>query len=404
MPWKVSDVVSERMRFIFRLLEGERMTDLCAEYGISRKTGYKLRERYRELGPQGVFDVSRRPLRMPRQTSEAVRQLVIEARQSHRTWGPRKLHVWLSERHPELRLPSKTTIGLILAREGLVVLRKRRPRVAPYASRLRSADAPNVVWCADYKGQFRLGNGQYCFPLTVTDRFSRYLLACEGFEAINGGTARAVFEQLFAAYGLPSAIRTDNGAPFASRGLFGLSRLSAWWLKLGIIPERIEPAHPQQNGQHERMHRTLKAETTRPAAANLLQQQERFDAWVHGFNHERPHEALDQRRPAQVYSASQRSIREVRGQLDYPLHDEARTVDSCGHVRVLRGRRHVPVFLSSALAGERVGLREQNDGSWLISYAAIDLGRYDPVERKFVPADRPRTTDGGPDLSPMSPV
>jgi transposase InsO family protein len=404
MPWKVSDRVSERMTFISRLLDGERMTDLCAEYGVSRKTGYKLLERFRRLGPMGLFDASRRPVHMPLQTSDSIRQLVVEGRLLHRTWGPRKLRVWLSEKHPGVKIPCTTTIGQILARKGLVVSRKRRARVAPYTGALGRADAPNAIWCADYKGQFRLGNGRYCFPLTVTDQFSRYLLACEGFEAINGDTTRAVFEQLFAEYGLPRAIRTDNGAPFASRGLFGLSRLSAWWLKLGIVPERIEPAHPEQNGRHERMHRTLKAETTRPAAATLLQQQERFDVFVEHFNRERPHEALGQRRPIQLYSPSTRSVSGVADRLEYPLHDQAHKVSPSGHVHVGCGRDRRAVFLSSALGGERVGLREQSDGRWLISYATIDLGCYDPVEVRFIPADRPVRLDGEPDLSPMSPV
>ena len=404
MPWKVSDVVSERMRFVFRLLEGERMTDLCAEYEISRKTGYKLLERYRTQGVAGLFDCSRRPHQMPRQTSEEMRKLVLQARQGHPTWGPRKLRIWLGDKHPGVRVPSNTTIGVILARAGVVVSRKRRRRVTPYSQQLRPAERPNAVWCADYKGQFRLGNGQYCYPLTVSDRFSRYVLAIEGFEAIDGGTARAVFEKLFADHGLPDAIRTDNGAPFASQGLFGLSRLSAWWLKLGIVPERIAPAHPQQNGQHERMHRTLKAETTRPAASNLLKQQERFVAWIEGFNHERPHEALGQRRPAQLYNSSSRSLRDASGRLEYPLHDQTRPVSPSGHIRVLSGRRHSAVFISAALAGERVGLRELDDGRWLVSYATIDLGCYDPAQERFVPADRPLSPVGRPTLSPMSPV
>ena len=403
MPWKVSDVVSERKAFVSRLMAGEGMTELCLEFGISRKTGYKLKERYRTLGGMGLIDASRRPHHMPRQTAEAIRQLVIEARLRHPTWGPRKLRAWLCGKQPGLELPSPTTIGQIVSRAGLVTARRRRPRMAPYTLPLCPADAPNVVWCADYKGQFRLGHGGYCYPLTVTDQFSRYLLACEGFESIDGRLARIVFEELFAAHGMPQTIRTDNGAPFASRGLFGLSRLSAWWLKLGIIPERIEPAHPEQNGRHERMHRTLKAETTRPAAATLLQQQERFDAFVHSFNHERPHEALGQRPPHLLYTPSSRPA-SASTLLDYPLHDDVRTVDGEGHIRLLRGRRSPSVFLSSALAGERVGLRELPEGAWLISYATLDLGYFDLNERRFFPADRPRSNVGTDQPSPMSPV
>jgi transposase InsO family protein len=387
MPWKESDAVSERMIFVTRLLEGEAMTDLCLEFGISRKTGYKLRERFKALGPEGLYDFSRKPQHSPQRTSEEIRKLVIQAKRTHSSWGPKKLRYWLSERCRGVRLPAPSTIGEILSREGLVKPRRRRSSlVSPYRHLLREATAPNDVWCADYKGQFRLGNGRYCYPLTVTDQYSRYLLACEGFEAIDGRAAKQVFDGLFTTYGLPKAIRTDNGAPFASRALFGLSRLSAWWLRLGIVPERIQPSHPEQNGRHERMHRTLKEETIRPTATSLLAQQERFDRFRVTFNDERPHEALRQRPPNRLYKASKRSFAAADPELRYPLHDETRMVDSSGHMRIVRTRGW-SFFLSLALAGERVGIRELKDGRWLVSFASLDLGCADVANQRFEPAD-----------------
>lgn len=386
MPWRVSSPVSERMLFVTRLKAGERMTDLCREFGISRKTGYKLRDRFERLGPKGLFDASRRPHRLARQTPAAVRELFIEARKAHPTWGAKKLRECIATEQPGIRLPAASTICDWLQRAGLAVPRRRVRRVTPYGDALRTSKAPNDIWCVDYKGQFRLGNGKYCYPLTITDHFSRYLLACEGFEAINGDSARAVFEQLFETYGLPKAIRSDNGAPFASRGLLGLSRLSVFWLKLGIVPERIQPAHPEQNGRHERMHRTLKAETTRPAGATLLQQQERFDRFREEYNEERPHEALNQKCPAKIYRASSRPYRGTP-ELNYPLHDRIVRVYPSGHTNVL-GRRSGSLFISEALAGENIGVRELEDGRLLLSFAAVDLGHLDPETNRFHPIDQ----------------
>jgi transposase InsO family protein len=390
MPWKVSSPVSERMTFISRLKAGERMADLCREYGISRKTGYKLAERFDRLGPIGLYDASRKPQRLARKKPEAVRRHFIEARAAHPTWGSRKLRAWIEKERPGVPLPAASTIHDWLEVAGLVKPRRRRSATSPYAGRLGTSDGPNDIWCIDYKGQFRLGNGRYCYPLTVTDHFSRSLLACEGFEAIEGKTVRAVLEEAFAVNGLPQKIRSDNGSPFASRGLFGLSQLSVWWLKLGIVPERIEPGHPEQNGRHERMHRTLKAETTRPAGATLLQQQERFDAFRDEFNRARPHEALGMKPPSSVYQPSARRLSAV-GELEYPFHDEVVRVGNGGHARVLTARRG-NVFLSEALAGERVGIRELSDGRLLVTYASLDLGVVDPQTRKFMRADREANT------------
>lgn len=387
MPWRECKPMSERMTFVSRLLAGERMSDLCTEYGISRKTGYKFRARYEERGPAALYDVSRRPKRSPRRTPVEVRELLVDARRAHPTWGPRKLLEIVRGRHPDVRLPAPSTVGEILDRAGLVEPRRRKRRVTRLGEVRSEALGPNDVWCADYKGQFRLGNDRYCYPLTVTDQASRFILACEGFESIDGDAARAVFDDRFGRYGLPLAIRTDNGAPFASNALFGLTRLSASWLKLGIALERIEPGKPQQNGRHERMHRTLKQETTRPAARTLLGQQERFDEWVASFNEIRPHEALEQKPPATLYRLSPRQVPRLL-KLDYPLHDEVRTVMPSGHIRILRGRKHSATFLSTALGSERVGIRELEDGTWLVSFAALDLGWVDPKTMRLVPADR----------------
>lgn len=390
MPWKASTPVSERMAFVSRLLDGERMTELCAEYGISRKTGYKFRDRYEKLGPAGLYEASRRPRSSPGTTPFEVQQLITDARRAHPTWGPRKLIALLARRHRDVSLPAPSTAGGILARAGLVKARRRRRPVTRLGTPRSEALGPNDIWCADYKGQFRLGNGKYCYPLTVTDQASRYILACEGFEAIDGHTARSVFEDRFGRYGLPAAIRTDNGAPFASTGLFGLTMLSAYWLKLGIALERIDPGKPQQNGRHERMHRTLKHETTRPAAATLLGQQERFDGWVTTFNDTRPHEALGQEAPATAYKPSPRALGAGR-LMDYPLHDEIRRVTPSGHIRLLRGRNRA-TYLSPAIGGERVGIRELEDGTWLVTFASLDLGRIDAQTMVLIPADEEATT------------
>jgi len=398
MPWKVSNPVSERMRFIARLLDGERMSDVCRDFGITRKTGYKFKARYDQHGPEGLYEASRRPHGSPRTTDAITQEQIVAARKAHPTWGPAKLRHWLSEHNAGVLYPASSTIGEILRKRGLITPRKRRSRVPGHEAPLRDAKAPNDLWCVDYKGQFRMGNGEYCYPLTVTDQMSRMLIVCEGFERIQTETAQTAFEHAFAEYGLPFAIRSDNGAPFASRGLLGLSRLSAYWISLGIAVERIEPGHPEQNGRHERMHRTLKAETTRPAAKNLLQQQERFDAFVEEFNNDRPHEGLGQRTPGSIYQTSSR-LRSSVPELAYPLHDDVRTVSGSGHLTLSRKTR---IFLSTALAGHAVGLREIDDDLLLISFADRDLGclnvktnNFNAIEAESLDAEK---------VSPMSPV
>jgi transposase InsO family protein len=384
MPWKESCRVHERMLFVSRVEQGERMTDLCREFGMSRKTGYKILARYQEKSVVGLYDEKRTPQHIPHRTPPEVVERLLKLRKRHPSWGPRKLRAWLVD-HEGPRWPSTTTIGELLKKNGLIAARQRHRGPETLPMTLSTPALPNDLWCIDYKGQFRLGNGKYCCPLTVTDAASRFLLVCEGMDRVDG---ERVWEELLGAfrrYGLPKAIRSDNGSPFASRGVCGLSRLSARWIELGIAHERIEPGKPQQNGRHERMHRTLKAETTRPAASSMLAQQERFDGFRELFNEQRPHEALEMSPPARHYTASSRpyaSPPPVR----YPLHDDVKRVAASGHLRI-GGRRGTNVFLSSALAGHRVGLRELDDGRWLVSFVDLHLGLIEPGKSTLLPIE-----------------
>ena len=388
MPWKESCHVEERMKFVARLRSGERMSDLCREFGISRKTGYKFLQRFEQLSVVGLANQRRAPQHIPHRMSEEVAGLLVGLRREHPTWGPKKLRARLLEVSPSLSIPAASTIGEMLKKRGLVSPKRPRSKALVSYSPLCHARAPNDVWCVDFKGQFRLGNGRYCYPLTITDAYSRMLLTCEGLDDTCSQGARRAFTETFRSYGLPKAIRSDNGAPFASAGLAGLSRLSVWWLRLGIQLERIEPASPQQNGRHERMHRTLKAETTRPAGANMLQQQERFDRFKEIFNHERPHEALGQQVPANFYENAARGLPEKPQTPKYPLHDLELEVRRSGHLYIPgSGRSSGAFYLSSALADERVGLREIDDECWLVSFLALDLCTIDLNTKKLTPID-----------------
>jgi len=380
--------MSQRMNFITRLQQGERMTDLCREFGISRKTGYKLWNRWRAQGLLALQDQSRAPNRLPHKLPEAIVDAILALKQEYPTWGAKKLRVVLPQRHQGIRVPAQSTIHEVLARRGLVKRRKRKRGRAYATGNLTRPTAANELWCADFKGQFRLGDGSLCYPLTVTDGFSRYLIGCEALEGTRVDPARAVFEVLFEEYGLPGAIRTDNGVPFATTGLHCWSRLSAWWIKLGIELQRIEPGHPEQNGQHERFHLTLKRETTRPAGGNSLQQQERFDRFQRIFNEQRPHEALDMACPASLYKPSERRLAKVAADLEYPLHDLVRRVHRYGHINPVGKRK--PVYVASALAGELVGLRELPDEQWLVTYSNVDLGVYHLRSGVFEPREGSR--------------
>lgn len=387
-------MIDERMRFVIRLKDGESMAALCREFQISRKTGYKIFERYEECGLEGLSDRKRRPFRYANQLPEPIEAAIVAARREKPTWGARKIRERLLRRLPHaVKVPACSTIHAVLDRHGLVS-RPRRSRTRAAGTPLSAGLHPNDLWCADYKGELLLGNKRYCYPLTVTDHASRYLLLCEALESNKEDSAFRAFERLFHERGLPQAIRSDNGVPFASpNGLFNLSKLSVWWLRLGITIERIRPGHPQQNGRHERMHLTLKQEATRPAAANILQQQAKFDAFLEEFNQERPHEALQMKSPADVYSASRRLYQGVP-EPHYPFHDRTLVVTSCGRLCLHRKK----INLSTSLAGQAVGIKEVDDGIWLVSFMVYDLGYIDLEEKTLQPLVNPF----GPKVLPMS--
>lgn len=384
MPWKESSVMDERLRFVARLLEGEPMSHVCREFGISRKTGYKIFGRYKEHGLEALTDRSRRPVRYANQLPSQVEAAIVRAKQDKPHWGARKIRELLVRRlRHEVRVPAKSTIHAVLDRHGLVkpAIKRRRATGTP----LSPGHGPNDLWCADYKGEFQLGNRRYCYPLTVTDHASRYLLLCEALESTREELAFTAFERLFQERGLPKAIRSDNGVPFASpNALFNLSKLSVWWLRLGIAIERIAPGHPQQNGRHERMHLTLKQEATRPPGLNSLQQQAKFDAFLEEFNAERPHEALGMKCPAEVYTPSPRPYRGLP-ELGYPFHDREIVVTACGRICLHRKK----INLSTVFAGQTVGIKEVDDGIWLVSFMHYDLGYIDLEQRTLQPLDTP---------------
>ena len=347
--------MDERVQFVARRLAGEPMSDLCREFGISRKTGYKIFDRYQECGVQGLTDRSRRPYRYAHQLPFQVENYILNGK----------------------------------TRTSQLGCSRRRAQGTP----LSLGQRPNELWCTDYKGEFLLGNRQYCYPLTVTDHASRFLLTCEALSSTREDYAFTVFERLFQERGLPANIRSDNGVPFASaHALFSLSKLAVWWLRLGIGIERIKPGHPQQNGRHERMHLTLKKEATKPAAANFLQQQARFDKFIEIFNHQRPHEALDMKYPAEVYQPSPRPYTGLPD-IDYPFHDKTIVVTRCG--RICLGNKKIN--FSQVFAGQAVGIKEVHDDIWLVSFMQYDLGYFDLETRVLEPLENPF----GPKVLPM---
>jgi putative transposase len=393
VPWKVSDVYDQRVRFVSAALRGDlSLSALCRTYGISRETGYKWIERYHRLGWGGLEDGSRAPHRQARAMALELAAAIVALRRAHPFWGPKKLRAVLEREHPGKIWPALSTIGDLLHREGLIVSRPRRRAADRVTRPFAAVEAPNDLWCIDFKGRFRTGNGQRCDPLTVTDAESRFLLGCE-IIVPNGSEVARVCELLFRERGLPRAMRMDNGSPFASGGPAGLTRLSVSWVKLGIALERIEPGSPQQNGRHERMHRTLKQETSRPPAADPTEQQARFDRFRAEFNEHRPHEALDQATPASRYTASSRP---------YPVKIEEPWYDADHQVRRVRTDGTIKwhgdyVYLSEALVGETIGLREIDEDQWLVRFADLDLGLLSP-SRKFhrFTAPRPGRCEANP--------
>jgi putative transposase len=372
------------MRFIARLLDGEKMAPLCREFGISRKTGYKIFNRYKDCGLDALTDRSRRPYRQANQLPMQIEKLIVGLKKEYPHWGAPKIREKLKRLYPDIHCPAISTVHAVLDRHGLVKRRKRRRNKA-CGTALTHVSEPNQLWCADYKGEFMLADRRYCYPLTVTDYSSRYLLTCDALSTTRETLAFPVFERAFKDFGLPAAIRTDNGVPFSSpNALYGLSRLSVWWLRLGIQIERIQPGHPEQNGRHERMHLTLKKEATKPAADNFLQQQGRFDKFIDYYNEERPHQALDMQMPAEKYKKSPRPYRGLEN-LEYPFHDLTAQVTNCGRF-CYKSRK---INLSTVFAGQLIGVKQVTNSIWLVSFMHYDLGYFDAESCRLEPIQDP---------------
>lgn len=379
MPWKETCAVDQRIAFVRDVLRGEaNKTELCRRYGISRPTGYKWLRRFEEHGLGGMENLPSAPRHHPNAMPPELAAMFLVLRRRHMTWGPRKLLAYLERKYPGMGWPAASTIGDLLRRHGMSVRRIRRHRTPPYTQPFGSCRQPNATWCADFKGWFRTGDGSRCDPLTISDAFSRYLLRCQGLERISTARAKTIFESAFREHGLPLAIRTDNGPPFASKAVGGLSRLSVWWLRLGIVPERIELGQPQQNGRHERMHLTLKQETASPPRSSLRGQQRRFDEFRQEYNEQRPHEALDQRTPAEFYETSPRSYPSRLPEVEYGDNTVVRHVRRNGEIK-WRGKR---MYLTEVLAGEKIGLEPIAEGYWLMYFCRMPLGVLDGRRRK----------------------
>lgn len=400
MPWKARSALDERKAFIREWSKQEvPLAALCRDYRISRQTGYKWLERYEAEGARGLEERSRAPHHSPQQMSEKVREAIVALRQSYSRWGPRKLRAVLQRQQPDQRWPAVSSMGALLRREGLAHPRRKRRRTPPCTAPLEHAQAPNQVWCGDYKGWFRCGDGARCDPLTITDAFSRYLLRCQQVERTDQALARAVFEAAFREYGMPEAIRTDNGPPFATPAPGGLSRLSIWWMRLGIRHERIQPGCPEQNGRHERMHQTLKQETASPPQANLRKQQEAFHRFQQQYNQVRPHEALGYRTPASHYVASQRLYPEKLPEIEYPQGMRLRRISERGQLAL---KRHQEICVSKALAHETVGLWKIEENLYEVYFGSLLLGWLDSRELGFVADRAPVWHAGGPEFEDES--
>lgn len=381
MPWNEVTLMDERVDFVSdHRSELFTMTELCERYGISRKTGYKWIGRYADEGVDGLKDRSRAAHECPHRTPERIEGGLLAARRSHPLWGPKKLVAWLAKREPEVAWPAPSTVGGILKRHGLVQERAKRRRCWHPGKPIVEMAAPNDVWTADFKGEFRMGSGPYCYPLTVADGMSRYLLDCRGRKSVSETGARPVFERLFLDHGLPQQILTDNGQPFSSPGVGGLSKLSVWWVRLGIQLVRIERGHPEQNGRHERMHRTLKAATARPPAATMVGQQRRFNHFRREYNEERPHEALGQQTPATFYRSSERTYPKRLPPMQYPGHFEIRRGGPSGAI-YWKGKKP---FIGKVFCGEDLGLEEIDDGIWSVYFGPLLLCRFDERQSQIV--------------------
>ena len=396
--------MEEKLRFVFEYQQRQRtMTELCQRYEISRETGYVWLRRYQAVGLEGLREKSRAAQRHGNQTSAEIEQMVLELREAHSRWGPRKLKRVLEDNEPGRVWPAASTIGALLKREGLMAGRRKRRRTAPYTEPLAHADGPNRVWCADFKGWFRTGDGERIDPLTITDAHSRYLFRCQAVEKTDTARVQAIFEAVFREYGMPEAIRTDNGAPFASTAIAGLSRLAVWWMKLGIVAERIAAGHPEQNGRHERMHRTLKQETAQPPAGNRREQQRVMERFRQEYNQVRPHEALGMRTPAAVYELSPRSFPAHVPEPEYPDTMLVYRVQQKGYFRWKRQE----VFLSEVLWGEPVGLLPIDDSWFTVYFAQVPIARFDSKQLRVTPLPKAGVdykTDAGKGEASPSPA
>ena len=383
MPWKETSLVTQREKFIRSVLDrAYSLAEASALHGISRKTGYKWWGRFERGGLEGLCDRSRAPLHSPNKVSTEVEAALVESRRLHPSWGAKKLLPWLSERRPGLALPSLSTANEVLRRNGLQKSRRRRRKVERLRCGLVTPSSPNHVWGIDFKGQFRTGDGVLCYPLTVSDLYSRSILLCKALRSTRGSGVREALEKLFREYGLPEWIRSDNGSPFSSAGQIGLSLLNVWWIEQGIRHELIEPGHPQQNGSHERMHRTLKAETASPPARTIKAQQRRFDHFRREFNEERPHESIGQVPPARLWQPSPRRYRAHTEEFTYPGHYELRKVKGTGEIK-LRGKL---VFVSATLWRRQLGLEEVDDGLWSLYFRDTLLARWNERTSTLYPA------------------
>lgn len=387
MTWRECNKMNERLKFVAKLLEGEKMAVLCREFGITRRTGYKIYNRYKDYGLEGLQDRSRRPYRHANQLPYQIERAILGIKREYSNWGAPKIREKLIRVFPNINHPAISTIHAILDRNDLVTRRRSR-RYKAQGTELSEHNKVNDLWCCDYKGEFMLGNKQYCYPLTITDYHSRYLLTCEAQESTKESGAFVVFESAFKEFGLPKTIRSDNGVPFASpNSLFGLSKLSVWWLRLGIKIERIKPGNPQQNGRHERMHRTLKQDAAKPAAFNLLQQQEKFDKFIKVYNNERPHQGIGNKYPADLYTPSTRIYRGLPD-VDYPFSDRIVTITNCG--RICIGKQKINV--SSVFAGQKVGITQVDDKIWIVQFMDYELGYFDTDSCRLEPIDNQLTS------------
>jgi transposase InsO family protein len=392
MPWKEHGVLEERWKFIEDWKTDDwNMAELCRYYGVTRKTGHKWLQRYEVQGLQGLQDQSRAPRQHSNQVSPQMENAVMEIRGKHPSWGAPKIRALLLSEPGGQRIPAESTIGEILKRNGLTVPRKRRARSRAGESTCQPAEGPNAVWCADYKGWFRTSDGRRIDPLTISDHYSRYLFRCQAVDNADYWHTKAVMEAAFREYGMPQRMRTDNGAPFGSNGESGLTRLTVWWIKLGIRPEHIQPGKPQQNGRHERMHRTLKQETASPPASNRRAQQERFDQFRLEYNQERPHQALGQQPPAACYQASPRCYPERLRPMEYPAGWARRHVSPAGQIRWAAAN----VFVSHPLEGEVVGLEQVDEHNWRVWFGFYEIGTLD-TKKQVVrrPESRPPEHSG----------